>query len=266
MSDKAHVLDWLPAYALGSLDEAEAQLVADHLRDCPSCQAELAAYQGVIGQLALPLPAVTPPADLKQQLLERIQPQSGFAAPPAPVPRPSPQKAHQPHQPRRRSRPTRQLAWVFATLLLIFGVSFATLFFWLQSNRSEQPAMLIEPQGMRAIALSSSETAPQASGFVIIGADGRNGALIVDKFPTLDPAQTYQVWLERDGQYISSSLFTVDETGYRGTRLEAPDSLLSYSTLQITVEPLDGSPQPSGAPIMHGSLQNPQTGSTNSPR
>lgn len=252
MSDKVHVLDWLPAYALGTLDEGEAQMVGDHLHECPSCRVELAVYQEVVGLLGLPIPAATPPAELKQQLLERVRPQPAFAAPPAAKPSPARQ------QPLRVSRRPRQLAWTFATLLLIFGLAFATVFFWLQGNRSDQPAVLIEPHGMRAIALSSSEIVPEASGFVIIGADGRNGALIVDKFPTLDPEQTYQVWLERDGQYISSSLFTVDETGYRGTRLEAPDSLLSYSTLQITIEPLDGSAQPGGRPIMYGSLKDPE--------
>lgn len=250
MSDKAHVLDLLPAYALGSLDEGEAQLVTDHLRDCPTCQMELAAYQEVVGLLALPIPEATPPDNLRQQLVERVQAKPSATTQSTQQTR-SPRQAQ---QPRSSVRPQRQLAWAFAAVLLIFGLLLTT-FFW---QRSNQRAMLIEPHGMRAIALNNSELAPEASGFVVIGADGRNGALIVDKLPALTPEQTYQVWLEKDGQYISGALLTVDETGYRGIRLEAPDNLLSYATLQITIEPVDGSPQPSGAQIMYGSLQNPK--------
>jgi anti-sigma-K factor RskA len=109
---------------------------------------------------------------------------------------------------------------------------------------------------MRAIALNSSEVAPQVSGFVIIGADGRNGALVVDKFPPLAADQSYQVWLIRDGQYSSGGLFTVDESGYRGARITAPHSLLDYSAIQITIEPAEGSPHPTGALLMDGSLHN----------
>ena len=56
MEDK-HVLKSLPAYALGSLDESEAQLVAEHLAGCHICRSELSAFQDVAGQLALTAPA-----------------------------------------------------------------------------------------------------------------------------------------------------------------------------------------------------------------
>lgn len=76
MSTKKHVLALLPVYALGCLDNDEAQLVSNHIRCCPDCQAELRAYQAVVDALALAIPLIEPPPDLKTRLLRRIAQQS----------------------------------------------------------------------------------------------------------------------------------------------------------------------------------------------
>jgi hypothetical protein len=46
-----HVLDELEAYALGALDDANAELVGAHLAACPSCRAEAASLADVVGAL-----------------------------------------------------------------------------------------------------------------------------------------------------------------------------------------------------------------------
>jgi anti-sigma factor RsiW len=239
MSNEAHVLDLLPAYALGSLDGEEAQLVADHLLLCRACQAELDAYGEVVGQLALPIRELSPPADLKQQLIGRVQ-----AA--------QPTAKTQSRSTRRVWRPQFRPVWGLAALLLLLGLAVLSLSLWQQANQAA-----VGSHRMRAIALNDSPIAPEASGVVVIGADGRNGALVVDKFPQLAADQSYQLWLGRDGEYTSGALFTVDESGYRGTRILAPRSLLDYSTVRITIEPAEGSLQPSGEQLMDGSLNNP---------
>src|SRR5688572_7539923 len=72
MEDK-HVLESLPAYALGSLDESEAQVIAGHLAGCHICRSELHAFQDVAGQIALTAPQAGPSHELKTRLMERIQ-------------------------------------------------------------------------------------------------------------------------------------------------------------------------------------------------
>lgn len=241
MSDEAHVLDLLAAYALGSLDETETQLVADHLRFCHACRMELHAFEEVIGQLALPIRELNPPANLKQQLISRVQVVQ-------------PKAKAEPRPTRRVVRPPYRPVWGVAAFLLLLGLTIATFLLWQQAN---QPAVVVEAHRLRSIALNNSEIAPEASGVVVIGADGRNGALVVDKFPALAADQSYQLWLGRDGKFTSGALFTVDESGYRGARIIAPGSLLDYSTVQITIEPAEGSPQPTGEELMDGSLHNP---------
>ena len=40
-----HVIDDLDAYALGALTETDAERVAAHIGECPSCRAEAAALR-----------------------------------------------------------------------------------------------------------------------------------------------------------------------------------------------------------------------------
>jgi hypothetical protein len=81
--------------------------------------------------------------------------------------------------------------------------------------------------------------------------------LVVDELPVLDPGHEYQLWLERDGQSTSGAVFSVDEDGYRGLRIAAAESLLTYSGARLTIEPVGGSAVPTGEAVLHGSLFNP---------
>lgn len=232
-----HVIDSLPAYALGCLDEVEGRLVSEHIAGCYLCRTELGSFQAIADELALAVPDATPPAALKQRFVERV-------------------RGLNPAQPQTvRNGFLRRLLPVggIVSLLLILALTLATALLWQRMNQLE---VLTGPQGMRAIALQSSDLAPHASGFVVIGADGRNGVLVVDQMPPLNPEDEYQLWLNRNEQSTSGAVFSVDEYGYRGVRITAPDSLLEYSTVRVTIEPAGGSAAPTGKQVLGGSLFN----------
>jgi hypothetical protein len=240
MQHEAHVSELLPAYALGALDEADADLVASHLASCTLCRAELGSFETVVEQLALSAPDESPSLDLKRRLMERVE-----TLPP---------------KNRARAEATRppllqrlMPVWAGASLILILALAATSLLLWQQANNLR---VLTGPLGMQAIALSNNvDAAPQGSGFVIISADGQNGVLVVDALPELDPIQQYQAWLLRDGQTTRGPAFVVDETGYRGARIMAPDSLLSYDEILITIELIDGGgASPTGEQVLAGSL------------
>jgi hypothetical protein len=241
MLEEAHVFESLAAYALGALDEPEARAVSTHLAGCLICRTELQGYEAVAGQLALAAPDTAgPPPELKGRLLARVgRLQSAEEQRPASA---SPGWL--------RLRPV----WGVAAVLLIVALTVVNLLLW---QRLNNPEVLTGPQGMRAITLHSTEAAPQASGFIIMGEDGENGVLVVDEMPQLEPAWEYQVWLIRDEESVSSAVFSVDEMGYRGVRLTAPESLHLYSAVRITIEPAEGSLQPTGEDVMLGMLPPP---------
>ena len=68
-----HVIDLIPGYALGCLNEEEKLQVAEHLKGCESCRLELDSYQHIVDELHQAAPAVAPPPDLKQKILLGVQ-------------------------------------------------------------------------------------------------------------------------------------------------------------------------------------------------
>ncbi len=244
MSTETHVFELLPAYALGSLDEDERLLVAEHLSACPVCATELLTYQALADQLALAAPNVTPSPDLKHRLMVRI------SASPATLSNPS-RPSWWRQRPNFAQPPV--LAWGMFSFLLILVLAVSNLLLWQRVNQLEAT---LRAGGMRAIPLTSTGLVPSAVGFVIIGGDGQNGAFVVDALPTLDASQQYQLWLIQNGQSTSGAVFSVDENGYGGGRITAPKNLFEYSSCDVSIEPAGGSSWPTGDKVLAGSLNN----------
>jgi anti-sigma-K factor RskA len=241
MSNETHVLDLLPAYALGSLDSDEASLVAEHLLSCLICRNESNAFQAAADQLSFVAPVAGPSPDLKERLMQRIQ-----------AVRPQPRDLVQ--APSRSWLERLLPAWGLASLIFIFALAGSNLFLWQRLNQRE---VFTSPGNMRAVPLTAPDATSHATGFVLISADGDSGALVVDGLPPLDESQQYQLWLIRDGERTSGAVFSTDERNYGGTRIRAPGSLLKYSSVGITIEPKGGSPQPTGPRVLGGPLFNP---------
>ena len=238
MTDDVHVLESLPAFALGGLDATETRQVTEHLAGCHICRTELRAFQNAANQLAFAASDMLPSENLKSRLMERIQ---GI----------------------KSNGPSRERSWVpgrfipvggLIGLLLLLVLLASNLMLWQRLNHLE---VLTGPLGMRAITLQNTEAAPNASGFVIISSDGENGVLVVDELPQMDEQYEYQLWLERSGSITSGAVFPVDESGYRGMRIGAPETLLLYSSVRVTIEPAGGSEKPTGDTVLDGSLFNP---------
>lgn len=236
MSNDAHVTEFLPAYALGSLDGEERRRVADHLAVCSACRAELSAYQGVADLLATAAPDAVPPSDLKQRLMARVQPVSSTQS--AVLRTPWWQQLARLWQ---RTSP----AWGAISVVLIVVLAASTVLLWRQAN---------PPNAMRTITLEATDAAPNASGTVVVSMDGDHGAIVVDGLDPLDATRQYQVWLIRDGTRTSGGVFSVDDAGYGVLWLSAPGPLSSYDAVGITVEPAGGSPGPTGIKVMGGNL------------
>ena len=244
MSDEAHIDDLLPAYAAGSLDADELQLVEEHLLSCWSCREEFSAFQRVVDELSFAAQVEAPSAALKDRLMQRVQSASlkRRELVSAPIP----------------TRPfwERLLpAWGLASLFLILGLAASSLILWQRVNNLQ---FATAPGGMRAVPLSATDAAPGATGFVLISANGDDGALVVDGLPPLGEEQEYQLWLIRDGERTSGAVFSTDEKSYAGMRIRAPHSLLEYSAVGITIEPTGGSAHPTGEQVLEGTLRVPK--------
>ena len=246
LSRETHVLDLLPAHAIGSLEADELKRVEEHLLSCLVCRNESRAFQTVADALSLAAPVAVPSPDLRDRLIQRVHSLS--------TARPTQPERISPHAPVRPFWERLLPAWGLASLFLIVGLAASTLLLWQKVSQIE---FATAPGGMRAVPLSATDSAPSATGFVLISADGEDGALVVDGLPPLGESQEYQLWLIRDGQRTSGAVFSTDEKSYGGTRIRAPRSLLDYSAVGITIEPAGGSSQPTGVQVLAGPLPAP---------
>ena len=67
-----HLTDLLPLAAAGALDAAESARVEAHLRECPACAGEAAAWRAVAGELGR-LPAPKPSRALVARTVEVVE-------------------------------------------------------------------------------------------------------------------------------------------------------------------------------------------------
>lgn len=250
----AHVTEQIPAYALDCLDEEEAFQVEAHLVVCAACQAELEDYQATASHLGLAAPQVPPPTRLKVSILRSVED-------PQTAPGKTPQKIGAPESWLRMKIPVlwglyHSLAasvrntgpiWVGVSVLLVIALAASNLVWWNQVKR-------VQSSEFHLVALKGTGNAPNASGIMVISQEGMAGTLIVDGLPALGTAQQYQLWLVKDGKRFSGGLFYVGQNGYGMLAVQAPGSLLNFSSFGITVEPTGGSPGPTGAKVLGGNL------------
>jgi anti-sigma-K factor RskA len=233
--------EWVAAYNLGSLDADEREQFERHLPTCQSCQADLRAYQSLMGELALAVPQVEPPARLRRAILQKTAP-----------------AAAQPTQPGRRFSATSWLGqlfqthrttWVIASLLVILALIATNVFIVVQYNQRQQA----EAMPFHVVILhDASNPQDDLNGMLVISDDGQFGTLITDNLKVLTAQSNYQLWLVKDGTRTSGGVFSVNDAGYGWLKITSKTSLLSYQSFGVTVEPAGGSMAPTGLKVLGG--------------
>ncbi len=239
MISKEHVFDQLPAYALGSLDREEADQVEKHLERCSICRAELQVYQDVSGQIGLATVVIEPPAALKQKVMKIAEPK------PQAVP-PVRERAGFSEFFRSLFMP-----WKLAGLVVVLALVASNLVLWRQVQQLQTASQTAQFQ---TIAMVGTNVDPQAQGMIVISNDGKYGTLVVENLPALDANHQYQLWLIQNGQRTNGGVFSVPQNGYTSMWIYSGQALSSFTSFGITIEPVGGSPQPTGEKVMGGSL------------
>lgn len=233
MADE-HVLELIAAYALGSLSELEAAQVERHLAGCETCQEEARAFQAILVEMAESVPQSAPPADLRARVLGAVTSRSAPA-----VERASPRPSFWEILFRGRFPVAVGLG-----LIILLGVS--NLLLWRQVNSLEakvtDTAMIVEPL--------YTTGSPESTGLVVMDPHGEYGTVIVNALAPSEEGQQYQVWLSRGVQVESGGVFTIWKNGYGAQIIYAPEPLLFYERVWITVEPEGGSEVPTGEVVL----------------
>ena len=241
MIAEEHVLDSIPAYVLGCLDESEHRQVADHLATCEGCRGEVRVYQGLLDEMPFAILESEPPPGLKSRVMQQVKKTSIEARR-----EPKASAWEKFSQFLRQAAPT----WGLASLALIAVLAISNAYLWGRVSNLEKGLQ----SNFTTVDMLGTDAAPGATGVLVFSPDGKQGTLVVDGLPGLSQEQQYQLWLIRDGKRTSGGVFSVDTGGYGSLIVSSPTPLTSYSAFGITIEPAGGSPGPTGDKVLGGEL------------
>jgi len=227
------------AYLLGALSELERQAFERHLMGCSTCGEELDHLRPATEALSRSVSPVRPSEALKSSVMEVVEREAD--------------EREQPSRPRAATGIRTRLralvpsltgrgpvvAWVSASFLLAVGLAFGAV----------GASLLSDDDGRTLAARVDSVRVPEASGSLTIAGDQTRGAILrVQGMPSLPSREVYQVWIQRDGEMVSQSIFSVGEDG--GGAAAVPDDLEGADSVEITREPSGGARAPSGKPVV----------------
>jgi anti-sigma factor RsiW len=215
------------AYALDALSDEEEAELEEHLRHCPACREKLAAFHDTAASLAYAAPPAAPSPDLRERILEKAREERTKVVP------------------LRPRRTYRALTAVAAVLALSFGIWAIAATRSLSNERSArdrletQMALLADPASKRV-------SVTGAEGELVFAPDGK-AALVLNALDPAPAGRTYEAWVSVDGAMRPAGTF--DSSGGRTVFLLGRE-LPPGAGVAVTVEPGQGSAQPSGAPII----------------
>ncbi|HSJ87689.1 MAG TPA: anti-sigma factor [Anaerolineales bacterium] len=248
-----HIEDLLPFYALDALTEEERELVETYLAKHPEARAQLDEMNRAVVAVPQDVVPVEPSPRTKQALMQRVSADAQARS-----------RSLAKSQPSRESR--------FASFFRTFSLAAAALaLIWVlvlnlqvvrmrneiaslnnalaaQSDSLNQIIQKLpqnNPSGTITVSLKGTKAEPQAQGQLIANPSSQSAVLVVTGLPPLEPGKTYQVWLIANAP-VSAGLLTVDANGQGVLIITSTESIGSFKSLGISVEPAGGSPQPTG--------------------
>ena len=252
MDKDKQIEELLPFYALDALTDEERELVENYLTQHPEARQQLEAMSDTVSALPLGVSSVEPSPRIKEALMRRVVADERA--------RPSAQS-----QPSRRERRFESLFRILslgaAAIALIWVVVLNSQVVRLRSEIAKLNSALAEqsntlnqiiqklpqttPSTTITVSLRGTKVEPQAQGQLIADPASQSAVLVVTGLPPLQPGKTYQVWLIANAP-VSAGLLTVDANGQGVLIITSKESIGSFKSLGISVEPKGGSPQPTG--------------------
>ncbi len=238
-----HILDLLPALALGSLEPEEEKAARSHMRKCQACENEYRAMVEVMEKFSLAAPQVSPPPRLRAAILR----QARLTKPDARFARKKPDWLSDLSAILRKPG----MVWMAASLAIILILAVGNLYQW----RAGHAVVATPPAShFSVISMAAVEAAASAEGILVISPDGRYGTLVVNGMEPLVAGKEYQLWLIVGENRVSGGVFTVGSSGYGALKVESPQPLSEYNQFGITIEPSGGSQQPTGKRVLGSEL------------
>ena len=260
-------------YLLGALESSEMELMERHVEGCASCSRSLLADSDIVVDLAYAVPQQNAPLQVKSQLMARIDAD-------APVNRPVTGKPGWPSLLLDFGQALLARPSAVATSLLLVVVVWGGIWFNQrldqvaeerdeladrvetmalgEAEMTEKVRNLVDLSYVAAAPdtavspLTPTDKASTGRGMILVPKWGQWALLAAYNMPSLPPSKVYQVWLVKDNEKFSAGRFTVDPSGYGGTRLNLLAPFSEIEAIVITVEGTGSSVGPTGESVLWG--------------
>jgi len=252
--DRPQIEELLPFYALDALNDEDKELVEAYLKEHPEARQQIEEMESAVAALPYGVQPVDPSPHSKVALMRRVAADQRAAS-------------------STRNRPSRPRGMRFENFFRVFSLGAAIVaILWVivlstqvsrlrneisalsealvaQSNEIEQiNAKLPQttPSAVITVSLKGTEVQPQAQGQLIADPNSQSAVLVIVGLTPLEAGKTYQVWLIQGDAPVSAGLLKVDENGQGVLVVSSETAIGSFDALGISVEPEEGSPQPTG--------------------
>jgi hypothetical protein len=233
----------LGAYALDAVDLDERAMIADHLRECPRCRAEVAEHQEVAARLAFG--GSTAPPGLWSKVAESLS---------APAPSSLPRLYAVPPPSRRWW----QMAAAAAVLVAMGALGWQV---HVEQDKVRTISAEVAPtqlqRQMTQLSLDPSSTVAELSSAdhhvlvnVVIGANGAGYLATNGSLPALAAGNTYQLWGLSKSRTVSLGLL-----GGNPGVVAFASATADMTGMAVTAEPGGGTVAPTGTPVAFGTIR-----------
>lgn len=232
--DRETLLDLIPAFALGALDDDDRAAVEALLATDDEARRLLAGYETISEALVLAAPARRAPAHLGADLRARLAARRE-------TPQPAPALSVVPTSARRSAlvRLWAPLAAVAAVLAVVAGVVLNRQ--PVSDGGAQLYAQLAAQAGVRRVPVTSDFDA--LNGDIVIAPDGTRAVIKVARLPAIESNQTFQLWLVDESGSADGGLLDFASTegpNYIVVPLAKPAG--EYRAFGVSIEPAGGSP------------------------
>jgi anti-sigma-K factor RskA len=270
--------EFLPAYALGALEGDELRELEAHLAGgCDECARQLALWQGDLEKLAAELPPVAPSEMTRARILRLAGEAAASPAMPA-------MAASAAVPPVRRAPSSPLTPWLAVAALLLLAFSL-----WgvigrarmereaerlaaerddlarrvetltrevgraqAETERAKQALQILAAPGVQLVSLAGMGPSPGAAGSTYVNPRAHEALFYAFGLARLPDRKTYQLWFIAAGKPVSAGTFAVDPRGNASVRVDRVTDPRQIQAWAVTVEPLGGVPQPTGAMVLKG--------------
>lgn len=242
--------DLIAPVALGAAEPHEIARVEAHAAECAVCREELTSLRATADALAVAVPQLDPPPDLKASLMATVRAEAPARAEAAGVTGAPVRTAGTPASGRRSWLPARLMRpWPAMAALAIVAALVLSVVAIQSNSGGPGPA-----GGSTAIAVTGTADAPGVTGRIVYVPDEDTAVVTLSRLPQLDPGDAYQLWIIREGQDPQSAgLF--EPTGPAEAQTVAT-GLAGADALAVTAQPRTSRTTPQGPILVEAALQN----------